>query len=151
MHTVWERNGVDGEWHYLAGFQFVSDAQAFAVNHYETQTMGNESNLCECEQCVEGWRVTDWKAYEVRVSEWTSPTDPATADICPVCNEPDYKWNEHGCSCWLCSVCMTTNPEGDNECRSCHTSFCTDCGCVIEWHEPSMRWHGDHVDGCFMA
>lgn len=90
--------------------------------------------------------ASDWNgwAHEVR-------STVSTVDICPVCEVPSYKWSADGCSCWLCSVCMTTNREGGNECRSCHTSFCTDCGCVIEWHEPSMNWHGDHVDGCFMA
>jgi hypothetical protein len=42
-------------------------------------------------------------------------------DACPVCDELPEEWTAEGCSCWLCSVCMTTNPKGDNACRSCRT------------------------------
>jgi len=54
---------------------------------------------------------------------WDADGDSIADDVdtCPVCNEPDYKWSAEGCSCWLCNVCMTTNPKGDNACRSCRT------------------------------
>jgi ribosomal protein L40E len=70
---------------------------------------------------------------------------------CPVCETMADEWGADGCSCWWCRSCKATNPEGDNQCRSCHTSFCIDCACVIQWREELQGWDGDHVAGCFMA
>ena len=75
----------------------------------------------------------------------------ATEFECPTCRTMANEWGADGCSCWLCSACNTTNPEGENECRHCRTTFCYDCGCVIVPVDDEREWAGDHVAGCFWA
>ena len=60
-------HGAGNEWRTVAVFGLAEDAQAFAAAHYETQTGGDG---CECDECAAGWRVNDWKAYEVTVWGW---------------------------------------------------------------------------------
>lgn len=101
---------------------------------------GDSPSFSEC--------VTNLGYGEYVVEGWTWEVVPAD---CEVCGTDSDTWGPDGCTCWWCRSCKATNPEGDNECRSCHTSFCTDCGRVIEWREDLQGWDGDHVEGCFMA
>jgi hypothetical protein len=61
----------------LRTFTDKDEAVAFMLRHYDTQigTYDNctdpecacRADMCECENCAEGWRATEWKTFAVEV------------------------------------------------------------------------------------
>lgn len=65
----------DAEWDVCCEFTNSTDADDFAWRHYESVTNFTDSpNLCTCEDCAEGWKVSpdSWQSYSVRVTTKTT-------------------------------------------------------------------------------
>ena len=60
------------DWYECRVFTDKSSAEQFAQIHYDCVTdFSGKPNICTCDQCAEGWKVSPdwWKSYTVRTTK----------------------------------------------------------------------------------